>query len=375
MARIICISKYPPLEGGIAAKTYWLCNSLAKRGHTIHIITDRIDATPEYTSPIYEDTFNHQNIYVHRPQSEIPWHIPNQPDRTSELLNLALNVIEEYGADAIDTGYLVPYGLVGYLASKITGIPFIIRHGGSDIEKFLKKGFWGNLFQKALCEAAVVITDPANIEYIKSYSTRIVSLPPYVPDPSFFKQGNRTLYDKPVLALIGKANHYWKHKGWHKVIDIINCLGSKYTYLFITQGVGLENFKKHVNDNSDVDIQWGKFVHPFEMPRILNSINGIFLLEEELPINNFSNLFVEAIYSFTKVISDKNDLLSFYSHQGLHFAHIEDDIIVVPPTRPDKSAEIINKYLEKESRAFFNENDHKIYTDENESIFEKLLNN
>ena len=125
MAKIICISKYPPLEGGIAAKTYWLCNALAENGHTIHVITDRENISPEYTISACCDEFNHKNVIIHRPLNDIPWYLPNIPDRTSELLDLTLQVINDCGADVIDTGYLIPYGLVGYLASKISGIPFI----------------------------------------------------------------------------------------------------------------------------------------------------------------------------------------------------------------------------------------------------------
>src|SRR4030042_738578 len=49
--RIAFLSKYPPLEGGIAAKTYWLARGLAARGHEIHVITDGIQAGREYRIP------------------------------------------------------------------------------------------------------------------------------------------------------------------------------------------------------------------------------------------------------------------------------------------------------------------------------------
>ena len=46
--KIALLSKYPPLEGGIAAKTYWLARGLAARGHEIHVITHGISSGREY---------------------------------------------------------------------------------------------------------------------------------------------------------------------------------------------------------------------------------------------------------------------------------------------------------------------------------------
>ena len=289
MAKIICISKYPPLEGGIAAKTYWLSKALAERGHTIHVITDRANISPEYSIHAFKNEFIPKNIFIHRPQNNIPWHIPNVPDRTIELLDLSIQVIKDYGADIIDTGYLVPYGLVGYLTSKITGIPFLLRHGGSDIEKFLNNDIGKQLLEKAFGESAIVITDHGHLNKIKQLTSHIELLPPYVPNPSFFKPEPQSNKNKPILALIGKANYYWQHKGWHRIVEIMKCLGTKFSYLIISQGIGLENFKNYIKEKIDFDIQWQKFVHPIEMPDILKSINGVFVFEKDLPFSSYYN--------------------------------------------------------------------------------------
>ena len=292
------------------------------------------------------------------------------------MLNLTLHVIEEYEVDVIDTGYLIPYGLIGYLASKITGIPFILRHGGSDIDKFLKKGVWSNLLHKAINEASVVITNPVNLNDLKSFSSHIKTLPPYIPNPTFCnRESIKTPVSQPILALIGKANYFWQHKGWHKVIEIIKILGSKYQYLFITQGVGVEKFKQYVEKEVEFDIQWQSFVHPFEMPSILNSINGIFLFEKDLPFITFSNLFIEAIYSDIKVITDRSGLLKFYLEQGINFNEmIEDNIIVIPFNSPQKSAKIIVEILtnEREDNPILKETNYKTYVIENKNILRTL---
>jgi len=158
MARIICISKYPPLEGGIAAKTFWLCRALAERGHTVHVVADQVNIDAEYSFPGSASDVAIKNLFTHRPAEKIPWHVPNDTHPSLALLNTTLGVIDRHGADIIDTGYLIPYGLVGYLASQITGIPFILRHGGSDLTKFVEAGIWSNMLSKTFTSAAAIIS-------------------------------------------------------------------------------------------------------------------------------------------------------------------------------------------------------------------------
>ena len=155
--KIALLSKYPPLEGGIAAKTYWLARGLAERGHEIHVITNGISAGREYQieggdkAPAITP-----NLWVHRPSNEIPWHIPDDNDSSLALLDLAINIVREYSIQIIDTGYLIPYGVLGHLTKCSTGVYQVIRHGGSDLEKFLKRQILGTLLNEAITHADTV---------------------------------------------------------------------------------------------------------------------------------------------------------------------------------------------------------------------------
>ncbi|HRR41801.1 MAG TPA: glycosyltransferase [Syntrophales bacterium] len=337
MARIICISKYPPLEGGIAAKTYWLCRALAERGHTVHVVTDRKNIDADYCSPAFQDQVPVNNLHIHRPQEKIPWHIPNDPHQSLALLNTALEVVDRHGADVIDTGYLIPYGLVGCLAGRMTGIPFLLRHGGSDLNKFMDKGIWANLLAKAFKGASTVITDREHHEVFCGLSNRVFSIPPYVPDPSFFKPATNDKL-KPTLALIGKANYYWRHKGWHRAIDIMKSLGDRCHYLIVSQGIGFIDFRKYVEDRVGSIIEWKESVHPAEMPRLMQSVNGTFFLQKDLPFLVFSNLVMEALYCNVSVITDRPDMVQSLNDQGLHIDPESRHVLAIPNDDPDAAA-------------------------------------
>ena len=92
-------------------------------------------------------------------------------------MDSALEVINDHGIDVIDTGYLIPYGIVGYMASKMTGIPYILRHGGSDVVKFLRKGVWNRLLPEVIRGAAAVITDEENWEIFGEFNEKVLVLP------------------------------------------------------------------------------------------------------------------------------------------------------------------------------------------------------
>src|ERR1700730_1658311 len=46
--RVCIVGKYPPIEGGVSATTYWLARGLAARGHEIYIVTNADEVEGRY---------------------------------------------------------------------------------------------------------------------------------------------------------------------------------------------------------------------------------------------------------------------------------------------------------------------------------------
>lgn len=378
MARIVCISKYPPIEGGIASKTFWLARSLVERGHEIHIVTDRIGIAPEYSLQTYEDITDTKNLCVHRASTELPWHIPNNHHCDIDLLNTAVQVIKETNAEIIDAGYLIPYGIVAYLASQISGVPFILRHGGSDIHKFLRKGAFSGLLKPTFHKASVVITDKTNYSTICQLSNKAVITPPYVPNPAFFRPIEMPPQEKPTLALIGKANYRWRDKGWHRAVGIMERLQDKFRLLIASQGVGFNDFRRHVEERiKDDSIIWRGFVHPMEMPELLSAVSGVFALFEDLPFPAFSNLLVEALYSGKTIIVDRPDVIQFHEDEATIVRALSSKAIQIPAREFEQSANTISEYFSryakmKEAEVDYNRN-HRSYIELNEKTMLSVM--
>ncbi|OGR01305.1 MAG: hypothetical protein A2511_15515 [Deltaproteobacteria bacterium RIFOXYD12_FULL_50_9] len=317
MANILYISKYPPLEGGIAAKTYWLANALAGRGHTIHVVTDAYGIDEHYSIPNAGRAPDLPGVFVHRADQDVPWHIPNDSHRSISLLDKALEIVETTRPDLIVGGYLVPYGVVAFQLSRLTGIPLVLMHGGSDIHKFLLKNVWPNVIAKALGAAHCVVTDVDNRAHISRYTDQVKVLPPYVPDPSAFNPAKHQKKGRLALALVGKANYHWRHKGWQQVINIWSDLGGELELTVVSQGIGLKDFRNSVPQALRDRTVWRPFVPSWDMPALLHSFDGIFHLNGQLPFSMFSNLVLESLACGTPVITDTADLPSSYLKHGI----------------------------------------------------------
>ena len=242
-------------------------------------------------------------------------------------MDKALQVIRKNQIDLIDTGYLIPYGIIGYLLSEITGIPYVLRHGGSDLEKFLRKDVFNDLLKNVFQNASAIITDNESREIFQSLNSRLCMVPRYIPDERYFKP-SMSSHDMPTFAYIGKINYYWRHKGLHRIAEIFSGIEGDYRLIFIGQGKGFEKFSEFVSGYGLGDWEFRQFVHPANMPRLLSEIDFLICFAKDDPIRDFSNVFCEALWSGVRVLTD--DAMDL----GIYAEHIEltseDQIVNLP---------------------------------------------
>jgi len=371
--RIAFLSKYPPLEGGIAAKTYWLARGLAARGHTVHVITHGISAGREYQIQDSESPpVTIPNLWVHRPPDEMPWHIPEDDEHALVLLDLTTKVIREHAIQILDTGYLIPYGILGHLAKCSIGIHHVVRHGGSDLEKFLKKKVLEAVLGETIAHADVVVTEKSNQKLLGPMASNLVYQPAYVPDGEAFAPSGEPR-PRGHLAVIGKINYYWQHKSLHFITNIMRQLTEQFECWIVGQGKGMADFQQSLGHETASSFKWFPFVPPWEMPRLLNQFDGIFIFESGLPHPVVSNLALEAICSGVGIITDRTDFAETY----LDVVKADkNQVLAVPSPEPYSSAEMIRQWVEE--RAHPEQQPHQLisyqeYLSANETIYARLL--
>jgi len=139
--RVLILGKYPPIQGGASARTYWTAHALAKHGHNLHVVTNAKETAPPYRMFMRpEDWQRCENdtgpgtVTVHWTEDyrRREWHIPRGTTYVTKLAGLAFEVVKREAIDVIYSDYMEPYGVAAHLVAQATGIPHVVRAAGHD---------------------------------------------------------------------------------------------------------------------------------------------------------------------------------------------------------------------------------------------------
>lgn len=298
---ICIISKYPPIEGGVSARVYWLAKALGERGHEVHIVTNSQEVEKEYREQIDDDGEEYvpQNVYVHSTTADTnPWHIPFSKAYTERMTNLAIEVIEKYNIQLIDSYYILPYGIAAFIAKNITGRPQILRHAGSDIGKLFTSSSYNTLFKMIFWRVDKIVTIPplkkmfislgipeSRIAFSEEMSVDPKAFSPEVSPFPLSDHIERKIPKYPIITYIGKINYYWKTKGLFELIEAAKEIEDDFLLLFVANGKGLLEFKNLIREkNLEKHTIFIDFVPPWRIPSIIKLSTCVVVPEIEFPI-------------------------------------------------------------------------------------------
>lgn len=338
----------------------------------VHVITHAIGAGGEYEIQGYEDNSAAiPNLRVHRAARVVPWHIPDDKEQTLALLDLTISVIRKHGVQILDSGYLVPYGIVGHLAKESTGVRHLVRHGGSDLEKFFKEGILKGLLNQSVTNADAVITDKFHQDLLQPLASNLMCQPPYVPDGAVFAPSNAS---RPQwkLASIGKINYHWQHKRLESIADIMKHLSGQFECWVVGQGTGISAFQSSLSQEVKENFIWNPFVAPWEMPQLLGQFDAIFIFESGLPHAVFSNLALEVLCSGVGIITDRPDFTEMYKDL---VTVDKDQVLVVSPSDPANAAKMIPRWIQDRAQVGWSSSQlvsFDEYLSGNEAVYDKV---
>jgi len=165
--RICIIGKFPPIQGGVSARTYWTAHGLAKRGHEVHVVTNAKEARPPFRTHMRRqdwvrcqakyDSSGSVTVHWTDPVDNSQFYIPLASAFVSKLVGTAARVHAEHSFDVIYSHYLEPYGVAGHLIAEIAGVPHVVRLAGSDAGRLWRHPQLEALYDHVLRSAAVVI--------------------------------------------------------------------------------------------------------------------------------------------------------------------------------------------------------------------------
>ena len=295
------ITKYPPIQGGVSSRAYWQAKALGERGHEVHIVTNSLEVEDDYKEvfDINDPDFLPENVFLHSTDAETnPWHIPFSPAYTERIANLAIEVIQNHDIRIIDSSFILPYGIAGYIAKNITGVPQILRHAGSDIGKLFKSVSYSSLFKSLFQRVDKILTYPqlqelflamGIPEYRISIDDKVVvdtrAFNPQVDPFPLSESTDKKFTGCPIITYIGKINYYWQSKGLLELVKAAKDIKEDFLLLFVSNGRGLKDFKMLLETEGLMKKSlFLNFLPPWKIPSVIKLSTCVVVPEREFPI-------------------------------------------------------------------------------------------
>lgn len=317
--RICAIVKYPPIEGGVAAQTYWMCRALAARGHEVFVVTNAAEVEPDYRIWLYGDDEKQLEAQFPsggsvRVRSAHQWdarqyaHVPAGNPAAAKLAAMATEVVREQDCDIIVAFYLEPYGIAANLASSWTGRPFVVRHSGSDRYRLMTHPDLGLAYKEVLRAASGVLSAGVDLSGFGIPAERVYSAPgsytPAIFGPAaapldlnglirqLSAEGSAALRntaelsdDLPKLGIYGK---FGPTKGTIDLLQAVARLraqGTVVQLVLLGGGTGWPAVDAAIRDAGIGDITWRlPFVAPWRVPGFIRACDVICFVEHGFTI-------------------------------------------------------------------------------------------
>ena len=206
--RILVLNhEIPPVGGGGGRAAEDICRVLARRGHQIKVLTSHLTGLP------YEEQRDGYQIIRIRT-------LRTQPFRVSFLSMVAyvlaglwagLRLIRAFQPDVIHVHFAVPAGALGWMLSKITGIPYVLTAHLGDVpggvpEKTTEWFRWVFPFTHSIWQDAAVrvaVSAYTRELALQNYSQEILVIPNGV-DVNALKPESVQINHPPVIVFAGR---------------------------------------------------------------------------------------------------------------------------------------------------------------------------
>jgi len=370
------ICKYPPISGGVTSRTYWLTRALADRGHEIHIITNANEVETDYKEKLSDEDknilYDQKNIFIHSTSyDDMPEIRPIYNPFETKLANVALKVIKEHKLDIIDSWFFVPNSVAGYMVKQITNIPWVVRHGGSDIATHLPSKHFDELLKEILKKADKIVTHATNKEAF--ISRGILEEKLWVTITSFvnrkyfnadIKPTTDIPQDKPVIMNIGKI---FREKGVYDLLQSFAPIKDKALLVFVTAGPGLDNFKNRIEKLGIKDsVKIFSPIPPWKIPSYIKAATCFVHVERNFLIPHYPIVPREVI------ACKKCIMLSDEMYKKYPFFEDNKNVLVVDPTNHSEFTSKLQKIIENhELRKTIEENAYQASIDNED--YEKYI--
>jgi glycosyltransferase involved in cell wall biosynthesis len=360
--RICIVGKYPPIQGGVSARTFRIANGLARAGHRVDVVTNAKEVEPEFRMVMRDDDFRHVDcvyasggeVRVHWTTSSTQeWHIPAHNPFATKLATMAAKIIESAHSDLLFSFYLEPYSVAGHLAAEMTGTPHIVKTAGSDVGRLWAQPQLGGLYNHIFRKAAAVLAGGAlarRLCEIGVPADRLFEVPHAFVDPNEFLPTGTTLQETEIASLAAAAGwdaepvlRRWRagafvlgvygklgpRKGSLEILAALaEVIAQGHDIVLLVLGQGRSEFdQRYIRAIHELGVAERvlrlPFVPPWRIPAVLRTCHALFSLEQNFPIRGHLPVVAHEIMAagrcvvLSREIAEKQPLRLQHGHNCL----------------------------------------------------------
>jgi glycosyltransferase involved in cell wall biosynthesis len=307
---ILLIGKYPPIEGGVSSHNYWFAREFGRRGHRVTVVTNaslQKSASPvnqewwresiDISNKFDADSYQPDLVSVCAIGELPPHHIPYSSAYVSALVGEALLVLKRERVDIIFAHYFEPYGVAGLILKKLTGLPLVVKHAGSDLTKLYEVPRLRALYNEVLSGADHIITGAASypeMRQVVKEQKAFFRVGPYIPEDIFLPTGDKLELGSdskvgvpdgvPIITFFGKASD---NKGLMELIDALGGVDVDYRLLLVP---ARRDFFRVIEDKINNTPQIRErhimldLIPPWRIPALLRTSSLTISLEHNFPV-------------------------------------------------------------------------------------------
>jgi glycosyltransferase involved in cell wall biosynthesis len=165
--RILLVTKFPPLQGGVSTEAYWNAIELGRCGHHVDVLSiGSADCEPSARAVMLPDdnavlsnlsVGSQVQLFATSPFAPYAV-VPQSRCTTARLFGRGIELLDEHTPDWIVGNYFQPFGIVAAQLAAARGIPLIVRHAGSDVGSLSEHADLTPAYREMLRRANYVLT-------------------------------------------------------------------------------------------------------------------------------------------------------------------------------------------------------------------------
>lgn len=240
--------EYPPLGGGGGHVVKGLSNQLMHQGHNVDLITMMYKGLKpieiKNNLSIYRIRCIRSNLIICHPHEMLSYQLSALPK--------ALMLTRKKRYDIIHAHFIFPDGVLAYLVSKLTGIPYLITTHGSDVPGYNPDRFINIHTAIAPLWKAIVRSSSTVVclsRYLESLLKKAIPCVNSTIIPNGFSIG-RFRSDTPKLNRILIVTRMFKRKGIQHFLHAIDGLNLNHEIHIVGDGPYLNELKQQAKSLS-----------------------------------------------------------------------------------------------------------------------------